>query len=98
MYIALRSMAAFDYGAESAPPTSDDVGRLWRPIIETCIDGFGADRAMFESNFPVEKQGMRWATLWNAFKKITAGASPAEKAALFSGTETRVYRLSALRG
>jgi hypothetical protein len=48
---------------------------------------------MFESNFPVEKAGVSWNTLWNAFKRITAGASTAEKTMLFSGTARRVYRL-----
>jgi L-fuconolactonase len=48
---------------------------------------------MFESNFPVEKMGVGWATLWNAFKRIAAGASAEEKLALFSVTARRVYRL-----
>jgi predicted TIM-barrel fold metal-dependent hydrolase len=48
---------------------------------------------MFESNFPVEKQGANWVTLWNAFKRITAGASASEKLAMYSGTAQRVYRL-----
>jgi predicted TIM-barrel fold metal-dependent hydrolase len=37
--------------------------------------------------------GVAYATLWNAFKRIAAGASAAEKADLFSGTARRVYRL-----
>ncbi len=49
---------------------------------------------MFESNFPVEKMGIGWAALWNAFKRIAAGASADEKQALFSGTARRVYRLA----
>jgi L-fuconolactonase len=61
--------------------------------METCIEKFGADRCMFESNFPVEKMAVGWGTLWNAFKHIAAGASAAEKLALFSGTARRVYRL-----
>jgi predicted TIM-barrel fold metal-dependent hydrolase len=48
---------------------------------------------MFESNFPVDKGSCSYAVLWNAFKRITAGASPSEKAALFYETATRVYRL-----
>jgi hypothetical protein len=32
--------------------------------------------------------------LWNAFKRITAGASLAEKTALCGGTAARVYRLT----
>jgi predicted TIM-barrel fold metal-dependent hydrolase len=31
--------------------------------------------------------------LWNALKRIAAGASTDEKTALFSGTAARVYRL-----
>ena len=53
----------------------------------------GGRRALFESNFPVDKMGIGWAALWNAFKRITAGASAAEKQALFSGTARRVYRM-----
>ena len=43
--------------------------------------------------FPRGKDGVGWATLWNAFKRIAEGASAAEKLALFSGTARRVYRL-----
>jgi predicted TIM-barrel fold metal-dependent hydrolase len=61
--------------------------------METCIELFGANRCMFESNFPVEKMGIGWAGLWNAFKRIAAGASADEKLAMFSGTARRIYRL-----
>jgi hypothetical protein len=40
-------------------------------------------------------QSCSYTELWNAFKRITAGASAAEKTALYSGTATRVYRLTA---
>jgi predicted TIM-barrel fold metal-dependent hydrolase len=49
---------------------------------------------MFESNFPPDKQSCGYIALWNAFKRITAGASAAEKQALYSGTAARVYRLT----
>lgn len=64
---------------------------MWRPYIETCIDAFGPHRAMFESNFPVDKWGADYVTLWNAFKRLSAGASAAEKRALFAETAARVY-------
>ena len=86
-------LAAIDYVKLPAPPSSTEIARLWGPYIETCIDKFGPQRCMFESNFPVEKLGASWTTLWNAFKRITAGASPDERALLFSGTAKRVYRL-----
>jgi L-fuconolactonase len=66
----------------------------WRPWIETAITAFGADRCMFESNFPVDRGTCDYATLWNSFKLLAAGASEDEKIALFSGTAARVYRLA----
>ena len=51
---------------------------------------------MFESNFPVDKGSTSYAVLWNAFKRLAAGASAQDKCALFSGTAARVYRLQAL--
>ena len=75
------------------PPSSEELAGCWRPYIETCIELFGADRCMFESNFPVEKMGIGFAALWNAFKRIAAGASADEKLAMFSGTARRIYRL-----
>ena len=89
----MMRLAAYDYRSEPAPPTSEQLADLWRPYIEGCIELFGPDRCMFESNFPVEKMGIGWAALWNAFKRIAAGASADEKQALFSGTARRAYRL-----
>ena len=48
---------------------------------------------MFESNFPVDKRGCSYAVLWNAFKRLAAGASKTEKAQLFHDSATRFYRL-----
>jgi predicted TIM-barrel fold metal-dependent hydrolase len=49
---------------------------------------------MFESNFPPDGASSSYQILWNAFKRLAHGYSPSEKAALFSGTATRVYRLA----
>lgn len=70
---------------------SEALARLWRPYIETCIEAFGPDRAMFESNYPVDRWGASYPVLWNAFKRIAAGASAEEKHALFAGTAVRIY-------
>ena len=48
---------------------------------------------MFESNFPVDKVSCSYPVMWNAFKKLAAGASADEKADLFAGTAARFYRL-----
>ena len=50
-------------------------------------------RGMFESNFPVDGASCDYATLWNALKRVAAGASAAEKAALFKDNARRFYRL-----
>jgi L-fuconolactonase len=89
----MMRLAAYDYGARPAPPSSAELAELWRPYIEHCIERFGPSRCMFESNFPVEKMGIGYAALWNAFKRLAAGASPDDTQALFSGTARRVYRL-----
>jgi predicted TIM-barrel fold metal-dependent hydrolase len=89
----MMRLAAFDYLAAPRPPSSAELAAFWRPYMETCIELFGPRRCMFESNFPVEKMGTGYATLWNAFKRIASGASNDEKRALFSRTAKRVYRL-----
>jgi len=72
---------------------SQQLADEWRPYIETCIEAFGAERCMFESNFPVDLGSCSYATLWNAFKVIARHASADEKRALFAGVAKRVYRL-----
>ncbi|MFM7611805.1 MAG: amidohydrolase family protein, partial [Alphaproteobacteria bacterium] len=66
----------------------------WRPWMERCIELFGTQRCMFESNFPVDKGGYGYAAGWNAFKRIAAGASAEEKADLFWRSAARFYRLT----
>src|SRR5262249_44264623 len=88
-------MFGFDFELADTPPSSEQLAAAWRPYIETCIEAFGAGRCMFESNFPPDKQSCGYTELWNAFKRITAGASADEKKALYSGTAARVYRMTA---
>jgi L-fuconolactonase len=75
-------------------PSSGQLAGEWRPYIETCIEAFGPARAMFESNFPVDRFGADYASLWNAFKRIAMNFSADEKTALFSDTAARVYRIA----
>jgi L-fuconolactonase len=87
------SVSGRDYHLAPLPASSGELANDWRPYIETCIDAFGVSRCMFESNFPVDKAACSYAVLWNAFKRLTAGASAGEKAALFHDTARRFYRL-----
>lgn len=73
------------------PPTSTELAEAWKPYFETCIELFGANRCMFESNFPVDKAMYCYRTLWNAFKLFADGYSADERTALFSGCAARTY-------
>ena len=75
---------------------SDRLAAMWRPYIETCIEAFGAERAMFESNYPVDRWGASYPVLWNAFKHLAADCSDEEKRALFAGTAARIYGIEHL--
>ena len=85
--------AGFDFEQGAEPPTSERLCNAWRPYVQTCIEAFGPGRCMVESNFPVDKAACSYGVLWNALKRMTDGASPGEKTAIFSGTAKRVYRL-----
>jgi predicted TIM-barrel fold metal-dependent hydrolase len=76
-------------------PSSQMLADAWRPWMEPIIAMFGTGRCMFESNFPVDKGGFGYAAGWNAFKRLAAGASTAEKDDLFRGTAARFYRIDA---
>ena len=78
------------------PPSSEEVAAAWKPWIETCIEAFGPNRGMFESNFPVQRAWCSYQVVWNAFKRLAAGASASEKADLFAGTAARAYRMPIL--
>jgi predicted TIM-barrel fold metal-dependent hydrolase len=65
-----------------------------RPYVLTVIDTFGAERAMFASNFPVDRLFGAYPALWRAYDSIVADASGGERDALFRTTAQRVYRLN----
>lgn len=87
-------LGVFRYLGADAPPGSTQLSAFWGPWINHVIELFGADRCMFESNFPADKMGVSYRVLWNGFKRMTATASAAERRALFADTARRVYRLS----
>jgi predicted TIM-barrel fold metal-dependent hydrolase len=92
--LAMR-LLGYDFHERPKPPSSEEAASAWRPYIETCIDAFGPERCMFESNFPPDKGQCSYQVIFNAFKRIAAQYSEAEKSDLFSGTATRAYRLAA---
>ena len=90
------TVSGFGWHKLEAPPGSELLAQALAPYFNACIEHFGAQRCMFESNFPVDKECVSYRTLWNLFKRIASalGLSESEKTAMFSGTAARAYRLN----
>lgn len=85
--------SGYDWHQRAMQPSSTELAQALKPYIDFCIEKFGVNRCMFESNFPVEKRANAYVTLWNAFKRLTENYSTAERAALFHDTAARAYRI-----
>lgn len=83
----------FDWYARAKPIGSEEMAKALSPLMNYCIEQFGPDRCMFESNFPPDKVASSYNVLYNAFKRLSQDYSPSERAALFHDTAARVYRI-----
>ena len=83
----------FDWHLRDTPIGSEELAKAMAPLVNYCIEQFGSDRCMFESNFPVDKVSYSYNMMWNAFKRMSEGFSDSEKASLFRDTARRAYRL-----
>jgi len=84
----------FGWHEQSEPPGSLVLAEAMAPYYGFCIKVFGADRCMFESNFPVDKVSYAYGVMWNAFKRISEKCTLVERSALFHDTAVKVYRLA----
>lgn len=57
----------FDWHMRPQPIGSEELAAGMAPYITHCIEQFGPDRCMFESNFPVDKVSFSYHILYNAF-------------------------------
>jgi predicted TIM-barrel fold metal-dependent hydrolase len=85
----------FDWSRREVPVGSEELAGSMSPLLGYCIEQFGPDRCMFESNFPVDKVAYSYNVIYNAFKRLSKGYSDAERAAMFHDTAARVYRIDA---
>ena len=83
----------FGWHENSNPPSSAELADATRRYYDYAIEVFGANRCMFESNFPVDKLSCSYQVIWNTFKRIASGATATEKSALFHDTAAKVYSL-----
>jgi predicted TIM-barrel fold metal-dependent hydrolase len=86
-------ISGFNWHERTPPINSFELAEAMAPYYLYCIEKFGVDRCMFESNFPVDKWSYSYTVLWNAFKRIVNGFSPEGRASLFHDTAARIYRL-----
>ena len=86
-------ICGFGWHKRPRPPSSEEFAETLGPYYLHCVEEFGPDRCMFESNFPVDKASCSYTVLWNCFKRLTEGFGESERAALFHDTAVRVYRL-----
>jgi L-fuconolactonase len=57
------------------------------------LDAFGPDRVMFGSDWPVCLLAATYSEVLETAETLTSGLTEPERAAVFAGTATRVYRL-----
>jgi len=93
-------MAAFSVCPNSVVKVSGpgEPGQAWTserngPVVRFIVDTFGADRAMFASNFPVDSLCATFGEIVHGMKSVMASYPRPAQAAFFSATARRVYRL-----
>ena len=88
-------MMGFRWDKRDQPANSVELAEAWSDPIQYAIEVIGANRCMFESNFPVDKVSCSYGNLWNAFKRIATqlGLDEEEKNDLFFFTAARTYRI-----
>ena len=83
----------FDWHTRSRPIGSEELAQAMAPLMNYCIEQFGPDRCMFESNFPVDKVSYSYNVMYNAFKRLSQSYSAPERAAMFHDVAVRAYKI-----
>lgn len=90
----IRPLSGERWDKREVKASSAEIAAAWGDEIDFAIGAFGPSRCMFESNFPVDKACFGYVEIWNAFKRMAAPFSSAEKLDLFHDTAARAYRLT----
>ena len=84
----------FDWHERNRPIGSEELANSMAPLMSYCIEQFGPERSMFESNFPVDKVSYSYNVMYNAFKRMSKDYPASERAAMFHDTAARLYRVA----
>ena len=85
---------AYGWDERETPVGSEELAETLGPLMNHCIEQFGPERCMFESNYPVDKISYSYNVLFNAFKRLSKDYSATDRANLFHGTAARVYNIN----
>ena len=83
----------FDWHTRNEPIGSEELANDLEPYMNYCIEQFGPNRCMFESNFPPDKVSYSYNILFNAFKRLSSSYSATERADLFHDTAVGFYKI-----
>jgi predicted TIM-barrel fold metal-dependent hydrolase len=83
----------FDWHTRQKPIGSEELAEAMAPFITCCIEPFGPERCMFESDVPVDQVSYSYNVRYNAFKRVSKSYSAAERAAMFHDTAAHIYRI-----
>ena len=83
----------FGWHGREVPIGSEELAEAMSPWLTYCIEQFGPNRCMFESNFPPDKVSFSYNVMYNAFKIMSGSYSSTERAAMLHDTAVRVYRI-----
>ena len=85
-----------DWHLRNTPVGSEELANQMKYYLDYCIEKFGPQRGMFESNFPVDKVSFSYNVLYNAFKRYSKNYSKSERAAMFHDNAIRFYKVEEL--
>ena len=83
----------YNWHSRKKPIGSQELSDVMTPLMNHCIEKFGPDRCMFESNFPPDKVGCSYNVMFNSFKRLSSGYSDSERSDMFHDTATRIYKI-----
>jgi len=86
-------IVGFDWHERDKPIGSQELADNMSPYIEHCINEFGTQRCMFESNFPVDKVSYSYNIMYNAFKLLTKGFDSNDRNAMLHDNAVKLYQI-----
>ncbi|MEJ8573544.1 amidohydrolase family protein [Microbaculum marinum] len=86
-------VTGYDAHRRDRPPSAQDFVDERGAYFHHAIRCFGAERCMFETNFPVDSVAIGYDGVWNAYKLMAMDYDAGARDALLAGTTRRVYRM-----